>query len=576
MATAEASSARVRDRETFREFLAKHRYVPQGRYARVGPLEDKDLDAMLRGSAVPIWKWLWQNVKNAEDMDMIQRNVNVARYQIDSCKQEREEAKKRHEELLARKKYLQESLQKASEREKSLLSGLRRIESEQRELAAASMDRKQREVLRAAFNQHNEQLMDATTILLQQVCERMTTSRNGTDSGGGSNPVEILLEAFRQMTQAAQGGETVEFGESDIERVEASRKQKQDLDEKIELMNRFEERQDEIVSQIRQLYGRNQELIQVLTRKQDRLLEVALERDISEDRVSTIPNATALAAALDELSGDLAHLSLVQTNNVMETNSETAQRWLPELQQAIDNWREAKAATSMSGERIVQRLEAELKADTARKQSLLRSCGVEEEDLSKNGQMYLHVLSEVAELFKLRDVQMSSYLAAASALIERVDAVEQIEQALQQETTQSQRRSKDIADEFDDLRHVKERLRDATEEREKHENTVTMEQRTAEHLEHQQTLEQELSELEQKLQDLELPSILGSMDHHHIAALQQECVDIEAANEELRAQLRGFEGLPLDKDLAAAKLHEAQQELLRLEDDFNRRIRTMV
>ncbi|KAJ0405804.1 hypothetical protein ATCC90586_008458 [Pythium insidiosum] len=446
MATAAAaSSARVRDRETFREFLAKHRYAPQ-------------------------------NVKNAEDMDMIQRNVNVARYQIDSCKQEREEAKKRHEELLARKKYLQESLQKASEREKSLLSGLRRIESEQRELAAASMDRKQREVLRAAFNQHNEQLMDATTNLLQQVCERMTTSRNGTDSGGGSNPVEILLEAFRQMTQAAQGGETVEFGESDIERVEASRKQKQDLDEKIELMNRFEERQDEIVSQIRQLYGRNQELIQVLTRKQDRLLEVVQQ----------------------ELCPRVQH----------DTNA------------VVTQW---------------QRLSLE--------------------ELRRNGQMYLHVLSEVAELFKLRDVQMSSYLAAASALIERVDAVEQIEQALQQETTQSQRRSKDIADEFDDLQRVKERLRDATEEREKHENTVTMEQRTAEHLEHQQTLEQELVECRFGL---------------------RECVDIEAANEELRAQLRGFEGLPLDKDLAAAKLHEAQQELLRLEDDFNRRIRTMV
>ncbi|GLE08397.1 hypothetical protein PINS_up019558 [Pythium insidiosum] len=226
---------------------------------------------------------------------------------------------------------------------------------------------------------------------------------------------------------------------------------------------------------------------------------------------------------------------------------------------------------------ITQHLKAELTAETTRKQSLLRACGVEEEDLSKNGQMYLHVLSEVAELLKLREIRLSSYLMAASALVERVDAVEQAEAVINQDTLTSQRRSKDITDELDELLRVKERLREATEEREEHENTLTMEQRTQEHLEHQQALEQELHELEQKLRDLEVPSIQGrDMEHHHIAALQQECVGIETANDELRAQLRVFEDLPLDKDLAAARLREAQQELLRLEDEFNRRIRTMV
>ncbi|GLD94138.1 hypothetical protein PINS_up002749 [Pythium insidiosum] len=151
-------------------------------------------------------------------MDIIQRNVKVARYQIDSCKQEREAAKKRHDELMARKRYLQESLQKASERENALLSGLRRVESEQQELVEASMESKHRDVLRAAFNQQNERLMESTTNLLEQVCERMTTNRSTKDAyGGHRDPVQILLDAFRQMSLAAQSGENVEFGESDIE-----------------------------------------------------------------------------------------------------------------------------------------------------------------------------------------------------------------------------------------------------------------------------------------------------------------------------------------------------------------------
>ncbi|GLE08399.1 hypothetical protein PINS_up019560 [Pythium insidiosum] len=212
------ATSRSRERDAFREFLGKHRYAPQGRYARVGTLEDKDLDALLRGNVAPIWRWLCQNVKNAEDMDIIQRNVKVARYQIDSCKQEREAAKKRHDELMARKRYLQESLQKASERENALLSGLRRVESEQQELVEASMESKHRDVLRAAFNQQNERLMESTTNLLEQVCERMTTNRSAKDAyGGHRDPVQILLDAFRQMSLAAQSGENVEFGESDIE-----------------------------------------------------------------------------------------------------------------------------------------------------------------------------------------------------------------------------------------------------------------------------------------------------------------------------------------------------------------------
>jgi hypothetical protein len=42
----------------------------QGRFARVGTLEDKDLDALCRGTLGPVWAWTWRNVKNADDMEV--------------------------------------------------------------------------------------------------------------------------------------------------------------------------------------------------------------------------------------------------------------------------------------------------------------------------------------------------------------------------------------------------------------------------------------------------------------------------------------------------------------------------
>ncbi|GLD94137.1 hypothetical protein PINS_up002748 [Pythium insidiosum] len=68
-----------------------------------------------------------------------------------------------------------------------------------------------------------------------------------------------------------------------------------------------------------------------------------LERDISEDQVQTVPSAGALIAALHELSNELKRVSLTRMKEVVETNSDTAQRWLPKLQQTIDNWQEQPA-----------------------------------------------------------------------------------------------------------------------------------------------------------------------------------------------------------------------------------------
>jgi hypothetical protein len=56
----------------------------------------------------------------------------------------------------------------------------------------------------------------------------------------------------------------------------------------------------------------------------------------------------------------------------------------------------------------------------------------------------------------------------------------------------------------------------------------------------------------------------------------KDCEEIETGNEALRKQLTPFHGLSLHKDLAAATLRQAQEDLAQLEDEFNRHIRAMV
>ncbi|TMW56063.1 hypothetical protein Poli38472_008711 [Pythium oligandrum] len=227
-------------------------------------------------------------------------------------------------------------------------------------------------------------------------------------------------------------------------------------------------------------------------------------------------------------------------------------------------------------EGIARRLEGEYELETERKSSILKRCGVAEEDLSKNGQMYLHVLAETAEILQLKDTQTSSYLMAISDLIDGLDEAEELEHRVQVEAEKLKQRSQELMDEVKEIEHVKQQLQEAVEERETHENSTTMEQRTAENAERQQSYEQELRGLEAALADLQFPVRRDRIEHHALAALLKDCDEIEAGNKELAGQLRGFHDLPLDKDAAAATLRQAHTELQSLEDAFNRHIRAMI
>ncbi|DBA03548.1 TPA: hypothetical protein N0F65_011449 [Lagenidium giganteum] len=147
-------------------------------------------------------------------------------------------------------------------------------------------------------------------------------------------------------------------------------------------------------------------------------------------------------------------------------------------------------------------LQEEYALEAERLRELLQQCGIVEDDLSKNGQMYLHVLSEMAELLRLKDVKTSSFLMASSDLEQQVESEQQKAVALQAELSLSQNRSQELQAEWNDLEHVAEQLRAAMEERERHENTLTMEQRTRELEDRQRAYETELDELQKALREV--------------------------------------------------------------------------
>ncbi|RLN93631.1 hypothetical protein BBJ28_00019357 [Nothophytophthora sp. Chile5] len=199
------------------------------------------------------------------------------------------------------------------------------------------------------------------------------------------------------------------------------------------------------------------------------------------------------------------------------------------------------SATAMSRceEVIALKVEEEYVLTTQRRRELLRMCGVAEEDLSKvrllsclalaeplgrlsslclqDGQLFLHVLSETAEILQLSEPTSSSYLMAMTELEDSLDDAERQARTARKAVGASQKRSQELLAELKDLENTQQHLDDAVEERERH-----------------------------------------------------------AENETLRAQLRQFHNLPLNADVAAAKLYEAQAELRRLEDSFSSQIKEML
>jgi hypothetical protein len=295
--------------------------------------------------------------------------------------------------------------------------------------------------------------------------------RNGEPNVNGEQALAAETVELQLQSQASAAALHVANRALDevIKQVETHRQQKHELEDKVALMNQFDERQQEIVTQIRTKFRHNQELLESLTRKQTRLrrimadeirprvaqdsdqqlstwsrlvmdelrafssmglgrldtanvqLPVApdsiteharqaettvpfeefyinqvqdrpgsigsvqqqqqrngyhrlaqalklqayaswasilaslkesksqttteiseaiqqLERDISEDRTQSIPEAQALLRVIQQSTGTLVSEMLPRLEHVVHVNDEIMQRSIPELDQAIDNW----------------------------------------------------------------------------------------------------------------------------------------------------------------------------------------------------------------------------------------------
>ncbi|TYZ68665.1 hypothetical protein PybrP1_002392 [[Pythium] brassicae (nom. inval.)] len=226
---------------------------------------------------------------------------------------------------------------------------------------------------------------------------------------------------------------------------------------------------------------------------------------------------------------------------------------------------------------ISRRVGDEQVLETERKRALLRRCGVSEEELSRHGQLYLHVLSEAADLLAIKDTHNSSFVLALGELEDALEAAKRRSTSLRREHDASQRRAQELLGEWEQLQRVREQLATAAMEREEHESTSTMAQRAEELNDKQRAYETELSELQATLRDVDFETVVkDTLEHHAVSALEKECEEIEAQNRELRMQVHQFHGLPLSKELAAAQLAEARAALQRLEDQFSAQIQQML
>lgn len=151
---------------------------------------------------------------------------------------------------------------------------------------------------------------------------------------------------------------------------------------------------------------------------------------------------------------------------------------------------------------ISRRVTDEQVLETERKRALLRRCGVSEEELSRvcmccvcavfaleviyaalvmtcygghdyvslpltqHGQLYLHVLSEAAELLAIKDTRNSSFLLALGELEDALDAAKLQSTRLESEHSASQRRAQALMSQWEQLTRVRDELVAATVERE--------------------------------------------------------------------------------------------------------------
>ncbi|EQC41512.1 hypothetical protein, variant 1 [Saprolegnia diclina VS20] len=217
--------------------------------------------------------------------------------------------------------------------------------------------------------------------------------------------------------------------------------------------------------------------------------------------------------------------------------------------------------TTESAEAVRQLLRKDMQREHALHADLLQYIGLREEDLSSASQKHIRLMAQAASVLELNTTDVSAYVAAISDLCEKYDALHA---------------SVKLHNELREMEHMLAMLDAASQERDAIENVATMDGRLKEYTGKHAVYAKEIAKLDKNLADRGYFHVASSLHHDVLVHLEQQCAQLEAANNEVRAKVDRFQDLPPNLELANATLYKAQERLQQLEADFQSRVHSMV
>nr|CCA21158.1 AlNc14C113G6449 [Albugo laibachii Nc14] len=216
------TAAMPRDFHELRLFLEKHCYVPQGKYVRVGSMSEQDMEHLLRGKLLPVWRWAFATIKNESDAKLIQRNIGVARKQIQSYREQREAARSEHLRLDAQRKYLKDSLEKENRKQQELLQKLTSLEQEKTRKLRKAQEKKEQEILCQANQNCRLKCLENIRDRLND-CGILLNKEHPTNSQAFGHGTNTVLSRTLNVSEAASGNSSAENATSNLTKVEELR-----------------------------------------------------------------------------------------------------------------------------------------------------------------------------------------------------------------------------------------------------------------------------------------------------------------------------------------------------------------
>ncbi|EQC41511.1 hypothetical protein SDRG_01478 [Saprolegnia diclina VS20] len=232
--------------------------------------------------------------------------------------------------------------------------------------------------------------------------------------------------------------------------------------------------------------------------------------------------------------------------------------------------------TTESAEAVRQLLRKDMQREHALHADLLQYIGLREEDLSSASQKHIRLMAQAASVLELNTTDVSAYVAAISDLCEKYDALHASVSTWRRHEAKQLKRKQELHNELREMEHMLAMLDAASQERDAIENVATMDGRLKEYTGKHAVYAKEIAKLDKNLADRGYFHVASSLHHDVLVHLEQQCAQLEAANNEVRAKVDRFQDLPPNLELANATLYKAQERLQQLEADFQSRVHSMV